>query len=199
MTDLRQQLREILRGRVCLVGVGNGELADDGLGVRLAEMLKSEVRNRGSEADPDSEIRRGGLGDPAADIGLAHTSSGQVPRSGFEVVVAGNTPECYVRQLADGAFHNILLLDAVDFCAVPGSVVLLDSGEMAARFAQISTHRLSLGLLARLIEAEGQTKVWLLGVQPESVNHGTRISRAVAATLDCLAALLRGEPGEVAA
>jgi Ni,Fe-hydrogenase maturation factor len=37
MPDLRQQLEACFQGRVCLVGVGNPDLGDDGLGVRLAE------------------------------------------------------------------------------------------------------------------------------------------------------------------
>ena len=37
--DLRDALRHCLRGRVCFLGLGNPDLADDGFGVRLAEAL----------------------------------------------------------------------------------------------------------------------------------------------------------------
>ena len=46
----------------------------------------------------------------------------------------------------------------MEFGSAPGSVVLLDSDEMAARFPQISTHKISLGLLSKQIEANGQTQ-----------------------------------------
>ena len=36
MSDLRLQLERCFRGRVCVVGVGNVDWGDDGLGVRLA-------------------------------------------------------------------------------------------------------------------------------------------------------------------
>ncbi len=39
MTDLGEQLRQCLAGRVCLLGLGNEDFGDDGLGVRLGERL----------------------------------------------------------------------------------------------------------------------------------------------------------------
>ena len=39
MPDLRKQLEQCLRGRVCLLGLGNPDCGDDGFGVRLAEAL----------------------------------------------------------------------------------------------------------------------------------------------------------------
>jgi hypothetical protein len=37
--DIREELRRGLTGRVCLVGVGNDDLGDDGFGPRLAQIL----------------------------------------------------------------------------------------------------------------------------------------------------------------
>ncbi len=53
------------------------------------------------------------------------------------------------------AFDHLVFLDAVDVGAAPGSVVFLNSQEMAARFPQISTHNISLGLLAKYVESGG--------------------------------------------
>jgi hydrogenase maturation protease len=108
----------------------------------------------------------------------------------FEVVLADATPERHLTHLTDGAFDRILFLDAVDFGAGPGAVVLLDADEIKARFPQISTHRISLGLLAQLVEAGAPTKVRLLGVQPESLKPGPKLSPAVEATLPILRDLL---------
>jgi hydrogenase 3 maturation protease len=118
---------------------------------------------------------------------------------GLAVVLAGTTPERELHRLADGAFDTVLFLDAVEFSAAPGSVVLLNAGEMASRFPQVSTHKISLGLLARMIEAQGQTKVWLLGVQPDSVRRGAGLSPRVAATVGGLARLLAEVPKEALA
>jgi hydrogenase 3 maturation protease len=101
--------------------------------------------------------------------------------------------------LTESAFDTVLFLDAVEFGAVPGSVVLLDASEMTTRFPQVSTHKLSLGLLAQMIEANGRTKVWLLGVQPASLKPGEGLSPRVAATVEGLIPLLTGDCAEVMA
>ncbi len=156
MHDLRTQLRQILQGRVCLVGVGNVDLGDDALGVKLAQMVE--------------------------DLPLAICN--------LRIILAGSTPERCLAELSHGDFDHVLFLDAVEFGAEPGAVALLNSTEMAARFPQISTHKLSLGLLAKMVEATCPTKVCLLGVQPESLKEGHTLTPTVQASVELLADLL---------
>ncbi len=224
MNDLRQQLREILQGRVCVVGVGNVELGDDGAGVRIARIMsrvappgrsasvpggsdvlgcrpvcsargrahsgsfmgtlaeavgKYEIRNPKSETSPRLESQNLAIWRDAASFGVA-------------VVVAGAEPERYVSRITEGLFDNVIFLDAVEFGGAPGDVVLLNAEEMAVRFPQFSTHKLSLGLLAQLIEAGGVSKAWLLGVQPESLREGGSLSPKVQASVELLARVVRG-------
>ena len=136
MKDLRQQLGELLQGRVCLMGLGNVDCGDDGFGIRLAE-----------------ELREAGVPD---------------------VIIAGTTPEQYVGRIANQGFDRLVFLDAVEFGAPPGSVALLNAREICARYPQISTHKISLGVLAKWVRASSRTKVWLLGVQPQSIKPGPR-------------------------
>jgi hydrogenase maturation protease len=150
MGDLAKELRERLRGRVCLVGIGNPDLGDDGFGVRLAEVMRA-------------------AGHP-------------------DVVVAGTTPERWAARLAEEGFDTVVLLDAVSVAAEPGAVVFWPAGDLATRFPQISTHKLSLGTLARLMEAAG--RVWLLGAQPERLLPGSGLSAPVRTTLEALTTLL---------
>jgi hydrogenase maturation protease len=82
---------------------------------------------------------------------------------------------------------------------MPGSTILLDSEQMSARYPQVSTHKISLGLLAKWAEANGTTKAWLLGVQPESLKPGDELTPAVRATLELLRDLVRGITSEVMA
>jgi len=151
MPSLRDQLRQCLGGRFCLMGLGNTAYGDDGFGVRLAERL---------------------------------FESGVT-----DIVIAGANPERYISCAAEGV-DNLVFLDAVDFGGEPGSVVLLDAEEMTARFPQISTHKISLGLLAACAESSGTTKAWLLGVQPESIRQGQALMRTVEKTLEALCEML---------
>jgi len=154
MADLRDSLRRHLRGRVCLVGIGDPERGDDGLGVRLAEAMRL-------------------LGHP-------------------DVIVAERTPERWIDHLARGGYQAVLFVDAVEMGASPGAAVFLKSHQVEARYPQVSTHKISLGTLARLIETNGSTRVFLLGVQPESVRAATRLSAAVETTFAILRDLLAG-------
>lgn len=160
MPDFREQLQRGLQGRVCLMGLGNADYGDDGLGIRLAEAVSEKL-----------------------------SKLGKLPGAP-EVIVAGPTPEGFVGRIADAGFDHLVFLDAVEFGGAPGSVVLLDSGQMAARFPQVSTHKISLGLLAHWVESKGKTKAWLLGVQPESLKFAQTLTPVVQQTVEILNQLL---------
>lgn len=149
MPDLREQLRHILQGRVCFIGLGNSDYGDDGFGVYLAQVL--------------------------IDTGLRN------------VIVAGKSPERWLDQLS--GFDHVIFLDAVELGAAAGAVALLKSSQMTARFPQVSTHKLSLGLLAQWTEANGNTRAWLLGAQPERM-QGTQLTPTLQKTLQLLMGIL---------
>jgi hydrogenase 3 maturation protease len=44
MTDLRDNLRERLKGRVLLVGIGNSMRGDDGIGPKIIQLLDGKVK-----------------------------------------------------------------------------------------------------------------------------------------------------------
>jgi hydrogenase maturation protease len=182
MPDLREQLQQLLQGRVCLMGLGNVEYGDDGFGVRMAEGLKAEDRR------PKSEGRTGVISSSTSGFGF---------RS--EVIIVGTSPERWIGRVAEGGFDSLIFLDAVELGGAAGAVVLLNSDEMAARFPQVSTHKLSLGLLTQRVEASGWTKAWLLGVQPGSLRPGAGLSPAVQITLELLLDLMRDVSREVMA
>jgi hydrogenase maturation protease len=106
------------------------------------------------------------------------------------IELAGTEPEECVGRWAEAGYEHLIFVDAVDFGATPGSVVFLGSAEIKSRFPQVSTHHLSLGLLAQLAESNGITKAWLLGVQPETLGTGPELSISVAATLEGLKQVL---------
>jgi hydrogenase maturation protease len=135
-----------------------------------------------------------GLGNTAGgDDGLGLRLAETLRRAGVpDVVIAGTIPEHLVGRYADSGFDHLVFLDAVDFRAPPGSAVFLNSEEIAARYPQVSTHKIALGILAKYIEHSEVTQVWLLGVQPGSLKAGVDLSPAVETTVAVLADLIRG-------
>ncbi len=101
------------------------------------------------------------------------------------VVVAGTAPERWVEALASGGHSHVVFLDAVEIPGEPGSAVLLDAEAVEARYPQVSTHKISLGTLARLIGAGGP-RVWLLGVKPASLAPGAGLSAPVRKAVESL-------------
>ena len=160
MPDLREKLQHCFRGRVCVMGLGNIDYGDDGFGVYLAESIASRLARSGK-------------------VFL-----------GRNVISAGTMPERYISYVTARSFDNLVFLDAVEFGGEPGSVLLLTAEETTARFPQISTHKMSIGLLAQLINEGDTVKVWLLGVQPGSLKQGQGLSPAVQKTVELLDEML---------
>lgn len=107
-----------------------------------------------------------------------------------DVIIAGTTPEHYLGSIAEQGFDHLLVIDATNFQDEPGTVVFLNAAEIATAFPQISTHKISLGVLAQALEGAG-TRVWLLGVQPESLQLGHELSTTMEASMEIVHTLLR--------
>ncbi len=160
MTDLREQLRHCFQGRVCVMGLGNVDHGDDGFGVYLAESMAARLTGSG-------------------EVFLARN-----------VISAGTMPERYIGYLTAKGFDHLVFLDAVEWSGKPGSMILLTVEELTSRFPQISTHKMSLGLLAKLINEDNRTKVWLLGVQPGSLKTAEELTTTIQSTVALLSELL---------
>jgi len=167
MPGLRDQLESCFAGEVCLMGIGNLDYSDDGFGPCLAAALLAK-------------------GMP----GLLPQDAKGACVGGTAVVVAGTCPERYLGPVTSQGFDNLVFLDAVAFGGQPGSVIFLDAEQLIPRFPQISTHKISLGVLAKWAEANGRTKAWLLGVEPESTRPARELTPTVQRTLEALAELL---------
>jgi hydrogenase maturation protease len=106
------------------------------------------------------------------------------------VINAGTAPERFIQPIAEMGFDHLIFLDAVEVGVEAGSVVFMNAEEIVNRFPQISTHKISLGLIAKLIGGSGKTKTWLLGVQPGSIKIGQGLTEKVKLTLEMIEELL---------
>jgi hydrogenase 3 maturation protease len=125
-------------------------------------------------------------GDDAAGCAIAHGLRG-LP--GVTVVEAEDLPEREVLRIADAAPETVVLVDAVDLGAPPGSVAVLDPDELAA-YAP-TTHRVPLSLLADVIRRACRARVFVLAIQPWHLTFGVPFSREVAESVEVVIGLLR--------
>ena len=131
-------------------------------------------------------------GDDGLGVRLAEALARRLERveNAPTVIDAGMLPERFVGRVAEEGYDSLVFLDAVDFGAEPGSVLVADGEEMKSRFPQVSTHKISLGMLASWVEGSGKTKARLVGVQPESMKFGQGLTPTVQQTLEVLEELL---------
>jgi len=108
-------------------------------------------------------------GDDGAGMALAQ----KLLESGISNVFLGGTnPEKNLPSIRDGGYDTVFLLDAAHMGAEPGSIAILDAREIQSTFPVVSTHKISAGMLARLITEGNRTSVWLIGIQPETIAMG---------------------------
>jgi hydrogenase maturation protease len=133
-----------------------------------------------------------GLGNvDCADDGFGVRLAEKLEAEGLaDVIVAGTMPERFIGSVTDDHYDYLIFLDAAEFGAAPGSVIFLNAEEMSARFPQISTHKISLGLMAKWVEDSGKTKAFLLGVQPESLKTVQELTPTMQRSLEVLSELL---------
>jgi hydrogenase 3 maturation protease len=89
----------------------------------------------------------------------------------------GTVPENYIEPIRREQPQTILVLDAADFSARPGTFTLVDSSRWGG--GGFSSHSLSLKLFADMVMQETETKVMLLAIQPQWLGFGDNMSPEV--------------------
>lgn len=97
------------------------------------------------------------------------------------VMDTGETPENYTYEVKKVAPKTVLFADAVDVGVEPGQVVFLEPCQLTQQ--RFSTHRPSLRLVMDYLANETGAQIFLLGMQPKSINPGAPLSAEVNNTL----------------
>lgn len=90
---------------------------------------------------------------------------GEQPIPGVKVFFAGSVPESITGPLRRYQPEHVLFIDAADMGARPGTVAVIEPGQIQARL--ISTHVLPLSVVMEYVERETGAEVTLLGIQPD--------------------------------
>jgi len=105
-----------------------------------------------------------------------------------KLIDAGTVPENYIQPIVKAGPDKLVIVDAMEFGAEPGSVRLFDAGDLNS--AVMSTHSLSPRLFVDLIRKEIDVDVCFLGVQPGQMELGEGLSPEVEAAARELAGVL---------
>jgi len=155
-----------LQRRTAVIGVGNRLWGDDGAGPELLRRLKEEW-----------EVQEPRLN----------------TRGECFFIDAGDAPEDWLIRVADFKPDVILVVDAMDLHAEPGSIAILES-EALPEASCCSTHRLPLRTLLRLWERNG-SMAFVLGIQPKDMIFREGLSPEVKTSIDSLALYFSRRPG----
>lgn len=100
----------------------------------------------------------------------------------------GEAPENYLGKIVKQKPDAIVFIDAVDFDAPPGTIKVVETDDI--RNESLSTHNVSLNLVAKYLQKETSADVFLLGIQPETTEFGREISRPVRESLGKIVKML---------
>ena len=94
----------------------------------------------------------------------------------------GETPENYLEKIAREKPNTIVLIDAVELGASPGTIKIIEGDDI--RNESFSTHNVSLKVVVNYLQKESSGDVFLLGIQPKTTEFGGEISESVRKALE---------------
>jgi len=100
----------------------------------------------------------------------------------------GEVPENYLGKIVKQKPDTIVLIDAVDLGGPPGTIKIIEKDDI--KDESLSTHNVSLNLVAKYLQKETSADVFLLGVQPKTTEFGREISQPVREGLEKIVRML---------
>ena len=104
------------------------------------------------------------------------------------IIDAGTVPENYIQPIINKAPRNLLLIDAIDFKASPGTIKIFESEQLNS--IVISTHTLSPHLFIDMILQSIKPEVYCIGIQPAQTQLGLPVSAQVSQAIKILCGIL---------
>ena len=114
----------------------------------------------------------------------------QLKRSNIcaEVIDVGTVPENYIQQIIKKAPQNLLVVDAIDFGAPPGTIRMFEPEQLSSHV--ISTHSLSPRLFVDTVCRDISIDVYFIGIQPAQIQLGQSLSQQVSPAIKRLSQIL---------
>ncbi len=107
----------------------------------------------------------------------------------LKVIDAGYTPENCIDQVTALRPKRIIIIDAADFEGSAGEVRLVDREHIPE--TSLSTHMISLKVIAGLLEEDTKAQIKFLGIQPITVEFKEGLSDEIKETADEIVAAIK--------
>ncbi len=124
-------------------------------------------------------------GDDGAGCAVARCLRGA---PGLHVIEAEEVPESFIGEIAASGPDVVVLVDAVELGAEPGSVAVVEIDALPEGLP--GTHRTPLSLLAEVVRCRTGADVLLIAIQPRHLGFATTPSPEVAASAERVAGLI---------
>lgn len=112
------------------------------------------------------------------------------------IIDTGVTPEEYTGVIKRLNPSVIIIVDSADFGAKPGSVRMVEAGDISQ--VRISVHKISLEIIMDYLREETGADVFLLGIQPADISYSSTLSPDVSnAACECASVLISLLKGKV--
>ena len=159
MTNQRMEvLKEKLKGKVVIVGIGNSLRGDDGAGPELIKKLKvKSLKFKVRSSEKNHEL--------------------STPNHQLCLIDTGSVPENFLQKIVGERPDVILLVDTINLGKPAGSVEIIKAENLKEE--SFSTHNASLKLTIAYLKKETKASVFLLGIQPKNIGFGQKISPEV--------------------
>jgi hydrogenase 3 maturation protease len=105
-----------------------------------------------------------------------------------EIIDAGTVPENYIQRIIKKAPRTLLIIDAMDFQASPGTIKIFRPEQLNSSVT--STHTLSPRLFADVVSQDIKADVYFVGIQPAHTRLGDSMSPQVCQAAQRLAQML---------
>jgi hydrogenase 3 maturation protease len=129
--------------------------------------------------------------DDAAGVALVEKlrSKGFQNRKDITIMDCGQSPENFINEIVNSDANTVILIDAANTGRPAGSYEVFKAGDISG--LSCSTHSMPLSMLAEMITMRSRKKVFLLGIQPKSLEFGEKLSIEVKKGIEDIAETLK--------
>ncbi|NQT28018.1 MAG: hydrogenase 3 maturation endopeptidase HyCI [Candidatus Omnitrophica bacterium] len=141
---MQTNLKDILKGKIVIIGIGNIIRGDDGFGPLLIEKITDRVE--------------------------------------AICLDGGTAPENYLGKIVKENPDTVLIVDAAHLDKNPGEYEILNREDIVK--CGFTTHDISPVMFIEYLTNQTKASIYMLGVQPKSIELGSELSEELKAILD---------------